>query len=81
MKLTQEAFADAHDINRTYYSAIERGTQNLSLLNLLRLADALGKSLSQLLREVERLDLERAVKQPPRPPSKGRPPGAKSRWR
>lgn len=80
-KLTQEEFADAHDINRTYYGAIERGTQNLSILNLGRIAEGLEKPLSQLLREAEKLDLDRARKQPPRPPRRGRPLGAKSRWR
>jgi transcriptional regulator with XRE-family HTH domain len=81
LKLTQEAFADDYGINRTYYSAIERGTQNLSILNLARIAVALDKPLSQLLRAAEKLDLERALKQSPQPPSRGRPPGRKSRWR
>lgn len=81
LKLTQETFADDHGINRTYYSAIERGTQNLSILNLARLAAALDKPLSKLLRDAETLDLERALKQPPQPPCRGRPPGRKSRWR
>ncbi len=81
LKLTQEAFADEHDINRTYYSAIERGTQNLSILNLARVAAAFDVSLSQLLRAAEKLDLPKALKAPSRPPSRGRPPGQKSRWR
>ncbi|MFC5491386.1 helix-turn-helix domain-containing protein [Dokdonella soli] len=80
-KLTQEEFADANDINRTYYGAIERGTQNLTTLNLERIAASLDKRLSQLLREAENLDLDRARKRPPSPPRRGRPPGAKSRWR
>jgi transcriptional regulator with XRE-family HTH domain len=80
LKITQEAFADEHGINRTYYSAIERGTQNLSILNLERIAAALGKPLSKLLGEAERLDLERALKIPPNPPSRGRPLGRKSGW-
>jgi transcriptional regulator with XRE-family HTH domain len=81
LKFTQEAFADAHAINRTYYSAIERGTQNLSILNLARIAKALDKPVSKLLRDAETLDLERALKRPAQPPSRGRPPGRKSRWR
>lgn len=75
LKLTQEEFADEHDINRTYYGAIERGSQNLTLLNLARLAEGIGLSLSTLFREVELLDLDRAVAEPPRPPRRGRPPG------
>jgi transcriptional regulator with XRE-family HTH domain len=80
LKLTQEAFADEHDINRTYYSAIERGTQNLSILNLARLARALDVPLSQFFREAEKLDLD-AAKRQPRPIRSGRPPGRKSNWR
>jgi len=80
LKLTQEEFADEHGINRPHYGAIERGRQNLTLLNLARVADGLGKSLSQLLREAEKLD-EQALKEPPRPPRLGRPPGRKSGWR
>ena len=68
LKITQEAFADEHAINRTYYSAIERGTQNLSILNLARIADALDVPLSRLLRAAEALDLDRAIKEPARPP-------------
>lgn len=81
LKFTQEAFADTHAINRTYYSAIERGTQNLSILNLARIANALDKPISKLLSDAEKLDLERALKLPTQPPSRGRPPGRKSRWR
>jgi transcriptional regulator with XRE-family HTH domain len=78
--VTQEAFADEHGINRTYYSAIERGTQNLTILNLARIAKALDQPLSRLLSAAERLNLEAALKQPAKPPHRGRPLGRKSRW-
>lgn len=81
LKLSQEEFANAHEINRAHYGAIERGTQNLTVLNLVRIAAILEKSLSQLVREAEKLDLERALREPPKPPRRGRPPGRKSRWR
>ena len=81
LKLTQEAFADEHDINRTYYSAIERGTQNLSILNLSRIARALNVPLSRFLREAEAIDLEAAKKQSLQPLRRGRPAGRKSSWR
>jgi len=81
MKLTQEAFADEHGLNRTYYSAIERGTQNLSILNVARIARALDLSLSRLLREAEAIDLEVASRQASKPLRRGRPPGRKSNWR
>jgi len=81
LKLTQEAFADEHEINRTYYSAIERGTQNLSILNVARLARALGVALSRLLREAEGVDLSSAKRTSIQPIRRGRPPGRKSSWR
>jgi len=80
LKVSQEEFADAHGINRTHYGAIERGRQNLTVMNLARVATGLGRSPSLLFREAERLDLDKALKEPPRPPRRGRPAGAKSRW-
>ena len=79
LKMTQEAFADEHKINLAYYGAIERGKQNLTLLNLARIADGIGKPLSQLFREAEKLD-ENALNEPDNPPRRGRPKGKKSRW-
>ena len=81
LKQTQEEFANAHEIDRTHYGAIERGTQNLTVLNLIRIAAMLDKPLSQLVREAEKLNLERALREPARPPRRGRPPGKKSHWR
>jgi transcriptional regulator with XRE-family HTH domain len=80
LKLTQEEFADEHDINRPHYGAIERGKQNLTLLNLARVADGLGRPLSQIMREAEKLDANALMKLP-QPPRRGRPPGRKSGWR
>jgi transcriptional regulator with XRE-family HTH domain len=45
---SQEKFAEICDFDRTYISMIERGKRNPSFLNLLRLADGLGISVSQL---------------------------------
>jgi transcriptional regulator with XRE-family HTH domain len=81
LKLTQEEFAANNGMNSSYYGSIERGRQNLTLLNLTRLADGLNTPLSQILREAEKLDLERALEEPSNPPRRGRPPGKKSRWR
>jgi transcriptional regulator with XRE-family HTH domain len=52
--LTQEDLADRAGIHRTYISDIERGTRNLSLINIERLARALQVQLSELFRQVER---------------------------
>jgi transcriptional regulator with XRE-family HTH domain len=45
---SQEAFADAAEIDRSYMSAIERGTRNFGMLTLLKLAKALKTSVSRL---------------------------------
>lgn len=46
---SQEAFADAVGVHRTYMGTIERGEKNISLRNIERLAAALGLSPGQLL--------------------------------
>ena len=46
--LTQEDLADKARIHRTYLSDVERGTRNLSLVNIERLAGALQMKLSEL---------------------------------
>lgn len=46
--LSQEAFADLAKLHRTYIGAIERGEQNLSLVNIERVAITLGVSLAEL---------------------------------
>jgi transcriptional regulator with XRE-family HTH domain len=53
LKLTQEDLAHQVGIHRTYLSDIERGSRNLSLINIERLAAALSMSLSDLFRLVE----------------------------
>ncbi len=51
--LTQEEFADRAGMHRTYLSDIERGTRNVSLINIERLASALALKLSELFQFVE----------------------------
>ena len=51
--LTQEEFAERAGIHRTYLSDVERGTRNLSLINIERVAEALAMKLSELFRAVE----------------------------
>ncbi|UZW60267.1 helix-turn-helix domain-containing protein [Lysobacter enzymogenes] len=50
--LSQEGFADAIKMHRAYYSKIERGERNLTLMTLLKVASGLGTKPSQLLRDV-----------------------------
>ncbi len=51
--LTQEDLAEKAGVHRTYLSDIERGSRNLSLRNIERLALALGLSLSELFALLE----------------------------
>ena len=51
--LTQEALADKAEIHRTYLSDIERGSRNVSLINIEKVATALSVSMSELFQLVE----------------------------
>jgi len=46
---SQESFAHAVGLHRTYISDIERGERNVSLHNLVRIANTLEMPVSQLL--------------------------------
>lgn len=48
-KLTQEELAAKAGFSRSYYTEIETGKRNISLLNLYKLAKCLNISLSELL--------------------------------
>ncbi len=47
--LSQEALADAAGIDRSHMGKIERGERNVSVLNVARVADALGISVANLM--------------------------------
>lgn len=49
MALSQEALADLAEIDRSHMGKIERGERNVSLLNVIRIARALGAKPSDLL--------------------------------
>lgn len=49
LKYSQEAFADAVGVDRSYVGGIERGEHNLALMNLLKIAKTLNLNASQLL--------------------------------
>jgi transcriptional regulator with XRE-family HTH domain len=48
-QLSQEKLAEICELDRTYISSVERGQRNLSLLNILKIAKALGVVPSDLL--------------------------------
>ena len=50
---SQEAFADAVGIDRSYLGGIERGEHNLALMNLIKIASALNITPSDLLIEAK----------------------------
>jgi len=52
---TREALAEAAGIRRTYPSDVGRGTRNVSLVNVERLAAALGLTMAELFAAVERM--------------------------
>jgi len=47
--LSQEALADASGIDRSHMGKIERGERNVSVLNAIRVAEALETSLASLM--------------------------------
>ena len=46
--LSQEKFALKIEMDRTYFATVESGKRNISLLNIEKIADGLGISISQL---------------------------------
>jgi transcriptional regulator with XRE-family HTH domain len=50
--ISQEQLADLADLDRTYISGVERGIRNISLLNIVKIADALEVNPSELLKGI-----------------------------
>lgn len=51
-KITQEALAYQANFSRSYYTEVENGKRNISLINLKRLSIVLGVSLSEILKNI-----------------------------
>lgn len=52
--LSQEELAARAELHRTYVGDVERGERNVSLVNMMKLAEASGVRLSRVLREAEK---------------------------
>ena len=50
--ISQEAFADVCELDRTYISSIEKGRRNVSIINLEKIANALNVKLSILFNDL-----------------------------
>lgn len=48
-KISQEKLAELSELDRTYISSVERGQRNISILNIIKIADALDVEVSSLL--------------------------------
>jgi len=46
---SQEELADACELDRTYIGGIERGERNVSIMNIAKIAQALGVQASSLI--------------------------------
>ena len=53
LNLSQEALAERAQLHRTYISLLERGSRAASIETVMKLAEALGTTGSELLREIE----------------------------
>ena len=51
---SQERLAELAEIHRTYIGDVERGTRNIALLNMSKIAIALEVPLSRLIHEMEK---------------------------
>ncbi len=50
--LSQEKFALKIGMDRTYFASVENGKRNISIINLEKIANGLGISLSELFRGI-----------------------------
>ena len=58
-QLTQEQLAELCDLHRTYIGAMERGDRNVSLNNIVKVAQALIVTPSELLKYDSKIQLKK----------------------
>ncbi len=51
-KMTQKDLSDLSDLDRSYITSVENGQRNISIINLEKLANALGVPLCELFKEL-----------------------------
>lgn len=51
--LSQEALSEATGLHRTYIGSVERGERNISAINMVMIASALGVTVGVLFENVE----------------------------
>lgn len=54
--ISQEQFALSIDMDRTYYSSVESGKRNISLQNLLKIANGFNIPLSHIFILIEKIE-------------------------
>lgn len=54
---SQESFAAEVGLHRTYIGQVERGEKNLTIKNLVRIAEKLGIKLFKIISEVDKQEL------------------------
>lgn len=48
IQISQEKLAELSDLDRTYISSVERGQRNVSILNIIKIAEALNVNINSL---------------------------------
>lgn len=54
-EISQEKFALKIGMDRTYYASVEAGKRNISLQNIMKIADGFEISISELFQKIESL--------------------------
>lgn len=50
--ISQEKFSLNIGMDRTYFASVEAGKRNISIINIKKIADGLGVSLSELFKDL-----------------------------